>query len=108
MIQLNFDIKRHKLKNGLEVLTIHKDTQIAAINVGIKIGALYEKMNEKGISHFIEHLLFKGTDTRNDEKLNSDLESLGGEYNAYTDYDVTVYTISCLAEEIRCTGLYPT
>ena len=45
MIQLNFDIKRHKLKNGLEVLTIHKDTQIAAINVGIKIGALYEKMN---------------------------------------------------------------
>ncbi|CAI3245197.1 insulinase family protein [Clostridium neonatale] len=101
MIQLNFDIKRHKLKNGLEVLTIHKDTQIAAINVGIKIGALYEKMNEKGISHFIEHLLFKGTDTRNDEKLNSDLESLGGEYNAYTDYDVTVYTISCLAEEIH-------
>ena len=101
MIQLNFDIKRHKLNNGLEVLTIHKDTQIAALNIGIKIGALYEKMHEKGISHFIEHLLFKGTDTRDDEKLNSDLESLGGEYNAYTDYDVTVYTVSCLAEEIH-------
>ncbi|MBE6070826.1 MAG: insulinase family protein [Clostridium butyricum] len=100
MIQLNFDIKRHKLNNGLEVLTIHKDTQIASINIGVKIGALYEKIQEKGISHFIEHLLFKGTHTRDDEKLNSDLESLGGEYNAYTDYDVTVYTISCLMEEI--------
>lgn len=101
MIQLNFDIKRHKLNNGLEVLTIHKDTQIASINIGVKIGALYENIKEKGISHFIEHLLFKGTDDRDDEKLNSDLESLGGEYNAYTDYDVTVYTISCLAEEIH-------
>lgn len=100
MIQLNFDIKRHKLNNGLEVLTIHKDTQIASINIGVKIGALYENIKEKGISHFIEHLLFKGTHARNDEKLNSDLESLGGEYNAYTDYDVTVYTISCLMEEI--------
>lgn len=101
MIQLNFDIKRHKLSNGLEVLTIHKDTQIASINVGIKIGALYENMKEKGVSHFVEHLLFKGTKTRGDEKLNSDLEALGGEYNAYTDYDVTVYTISCLGEEIH-------
>ena len=69
MTQLNFDIKRHKVNNGLEVLTIHKETQIAALNIGIKIGALYEKMHEKGISHFIEHLLFKGTDTRDDEKL---------------------------------------
>lgn len=101
MIKLNFDAKRHILKNGLEVITINKDTQIASINIGIKVGALYEKMNEKGISHFIEHALFKGTTKRNDEKLNEELEALGGEYNAYTDYDVTVYTISCLAEEFE-------
>ncbi len=100
MIQKNFDIKRHRLENGLEVLTIKKDTSIGAVNVGVKIGAMYENMKQKGISHFIEHVLFKGTHTRNDEKLNDDLEELGGEYNAYTDYDVTVYTISCLMEEI--------
>jgi len=101
MIQLNFDVKKHKLNNGLEVVTIKKDTQIAAINVGIKIGALHERLDEKGISHFIEHVLFKGTKKRNVERLNADLEALGGEYNAYTDYDVTVYTISCLMEEIE-------
>lgn len=101
MIKLNFDVKRHTLKNGLEVITIQKDTQIASINIGIKVGALYESLEEKGISHFIEHLLFKGTDKRSDEQLNDELESLGGEYNAYTDYDATVYTISCIMEEFR-------
>lgn len=101
MIKLNFDVKRHILNNGLEVITINKNTQIASINIGIKVGALYEKINEKGISHFIEHALFKGTTKRSDEQLNEELEALGGEYNAYTDYDATVYTISCLAEEFE-------
>ena len=101
MVKLNFDVKRHTLKNGLEVITINKNTQIASINVGVKVGALYEKINEKGISHFIEQALFKGTKTRNDEELNEQLEALGGEYNAYTDYDATVYTISCLGEEFE-------
>ncbi len=101
MIKLNFDVKRHTLENGLEVITIKKDTQIASINIGVKVGALYENMKEKGISHFIEHTLFKGTINRTGEELNDELESLGGEYNAYTDYDVTVYTISCLMEEFK-------
>ena len=101
MIKLNFDVKRHTLANGLEVITINKDTQIAAINIGIKVGALYESIEQKGISHFIEHTLFKGTTTRSDEELNEELEALGGEYNAYTDYDATVYTISCLMEEFK-------
>lgn len=61
MFKLNFDVERHFLDNGLEVITIKKDTKISAINVGIKVGSLYENMNEKGISHFIEHMLFKGT-----------------------------------------------
>lgn len=101
MIKLNFDIKKTTLKNGLKVITVKKDTRIASINVGIDIGAMYESENEKGISHFIEHMLFKGTKSRSNEILNEELESLGGEYNAYTDYDCTVYTISCLEEEIK-------
>lgn len=101
MIKLNFDIKKTTLKNGLKVITVKKDTRIASINVGVDIGAMYESENEKGISHFIEHMLFKGTKNRSNELLNEELESLGGEYNAYTDYDCTVYTISCLEEEIK-------
>lgn len=101
MFKLNFDIKKHFLENGLEVLTIKKDTQISAINLGVKVGAMYETKEEKGISHFVEHMLFKGTKTRKNEILNEELENLGGEYNAYTDYESTVYTISCLSEEIE-------
>lgn len=101
MVKLNFDVKKHTLKNGLELITIKRDTQLAAINIGVKVGALYESEEEKGISHFIEHLLFKGTTNRSDEQLNEELEALGGEYNAYTDYDATVYTINCLMEEFE-------
>ena len=99
MIKLNFDVKKHILKNGLEVITIKKNTQISSINIGIKVGALNETLEEKGISHFIEHMIFKGTENRTFQRLNDELESLGGEYNAYTDYSQTVYSISCLEEE---------
>ncbi|WP_300385867.1 pitrilysin family protein [Clostridium sp.] len=101
MFKLNFDIKKHELENGLEVLTIKKDTKIASLNIGVKVGSLYEDISEKGISHYIEHMLFKGTTNRSFEELNDDLEFLGGEYNAYTDYTSTVYTVSCLEEEIK-------
>lgn len=101
MLKLNFDVKRHFLDNGLEVLTVKKDTQIATVNVGISVGSLDENIDEKGISHFIEHMMFKGTQNRSYEEINDALELLGGEYNAYTDYAATVYTVSCLVEEIK-------
>ena len=101
MVKINFDVKKHKLENGLEVITIKKDTQISSINIGVKVGALNETLSEKGISHYIEHMLFKGTENRIFQKLNDDLEALGGEYNAYTDFSQTVYSISCLEEELK-------
>ena len=101
MVNVNFDVKINYLENGLEVLTIKKDTQISSINIGVKVGAMNESLEEKGISHFVEHMLFKGTKKRDNEVLNRQLESLGGEYNAYTDYNSTVYTISCLSEELK-------
>lgn len=101
MVKINFDVKKHKLENGLEVITIKKDTQISSINIGVKVGALNESLNKKGISHYIEHMLFKGTENRTFQKLNDDLEALGGEYNAYTDFSQTVYSISCLEEELK-------
>ncbi|SUY46942.1 zinc-dependent peptidase [Clostridium putrefaciens] len=95
-----FDAKDTLLQNGLRVITIKKDTKIMSIQIGVRIGSMYETIEEKGISHFIEHMLFKGTKLRDNETLNNDLEFLGGEYNAYTDYKSTVYSISALEEEI--------
>ena len=101
MINKNFDVKNTTLNNGIKVITVKRNTQIASIHCGIKVGPLNEDKNEKGISHFIEHMMFKGTIKRNNEELNNELEQLGGEYNAYTDYTCTVYSITALEEEIE-------
>jgi len=96
-----FNTKQTELSNGIKLITIKKDSQIAAVHVGVNIGSIFEEKNEKGIAHFIEHMLFKGTEGRTNEKLNSDLENLGGEYNAYTDFNCTVYSATILNEELE-------
>ncbi|WP_333887178.1 M16 family metallopeptidase [Clostridium sp.] len=96
-----FDARQRVLPNGIKLITIKKDTELSAFHAAVNIGALYENNNERGISHFIEHMLFKGTLLRNNKKLNVDLETLGGEYNAYTDNTSTVYSVTCLREELR-------
>jgi len=95
-----FDTMETYLENGPRLITINKETQIASLNIGVMVGAVCEENQERGISHFIEHMLFKGTVNRDNEKLNSDLENLGGEYNAYTDYMSTVFNTTTLNEEL--------
>lgn len=101
MIKEDFNTRQIELTNGIKLVTIKKDSQIAAVHAGINIGSLSEEKKEKGIAHFIEHMLFKGTISRSNEKLNSDLENLGGEYNAYTDFNCTVYSATILSEELE-------
>lgn len=96
-----FDAKIHILENKLKLITIKRETQIASIHIGFKVGSIYEGLQEKGISHFVEHMLFKGTKNRSNEILNDELEKRGGEYNAYTDYTSTVYSITALSEELE-------
>ncbi|HSP47801.1 MAG TPA: pitrilysin family protein [Clostridiaceae bacterium] len=94
------DYKLTTLKNGLQVAVVKKEGALFSCNLGIRIGALHEERTQKGICHFVEHMLFKGTKSRDNKKLNEDLEFLGGEYNAFTDYTSTVYAITALKEEI--------
>ncbi|KEI16404.1 peptidase M16 [Clostridium novyi B str. ATCC 27606] len=96
-----FDLKKYTLNNGINLITIRKDTQLAAINLGVKIGSIYENKDEKGIAHFVEHMLFKGTKNMDNKTLNEELEQRAGEYNAYTDYTATVYSITALKEELE-------
>jgi len=81
-----FNAKEYKLNNGIQLITIQRDTKLASIHVGMKVGAIYEKDNEKGISHFVEHMVFKGTNKRDNNAINQDLEERAGTYSAYTDY----------------------
>ena len=101
MKRWTFDENTIILPNGLKVITIKKDTRLASINIGVNIGSLYEDEKELGMSHFVEHMLFKGTKNRSNEQLNRELEFLGGDYSAYTDYISTVYSITCLDEEFE-------
>ena len=95
------DSRECELENGLKIVTIKKDTKIASMQLGVKVGPIYEKIEEKGMSHFIEHMLFKGTKKRNNENINEAIEDRGGSYNAYTTYTSTVFGLSGLQEELE-------
>lgn len=82
------------LDNGLQyVLEQRKGTGVVAIQVWVKVGSKYEEQKTAGITHFIEHLIFKGTEKVKANEMASRIESLGGSINAYTSYDNTVYHI---------------
>jgi predicted Zn-dependent peptidase len=101
MKKKTFDADINILENGIRLISIKRDTQIASLHIGIKVGSLYEKGKDRGISHFIEHMLFKGTTNKSNEEINDALEKRGGEYNAYTDYSCTVYSMTALSEELE-------
>ena len=85
--------KKTKLKNGLTVLTIPmKDTQTATVVIMVGVGSRYETEKEAGLSHFIEHMFFKGTKRRPTTlAIAEELDSIGGEFNAFTSKDHTGY-----------------
>lgn len=85
----------HKLPNGLEVLLEENHASpVIAFHVLVKVGSAMETAKEAGICHVIEHMLFKGTPTRKVGEIAKDVESAGGEINAYTSFDQTVYYIN--------------
>jgi len=82
------------LGNGLQyIFQQRKDTGVVALQVWVKAGSKYEDQKIAGITHFIEHLIFKGTEKVKANEMASRIESLGGVINAYTSYDNTVYHI---------------
>lgn len=89
-----------QLPNGMTLVTIQKPGQLFSLNLAVQIGSLNESLDEKGICHFIEHMLFKGTSDQDNEELNKSIERLGGDFNAYTDHNSTVFTVSALKEEL--------
>lgn len=87
----DFDFYRKKLDNGVTVIFEKRKTPAISIASSIKFGAQYENANIKGISHFIEHLVFKGTKKRKAEEIPREIENKGGILNAFTSEDITCY-----------------
>lgn len=82
------------LDNGLKIVLITKDVYTVNAAVTVKTGMLNETDAENGISHFLEHMAFKGTKTKTAKELIDYIEILGGNTNAFTDDDRTCYTVS--------------
>lgn len=87
--------KVFKLKNGLKVLLVEsRKSPVVSVQMWVRTGSADEKKGEEGISHFIEHLLFKGTRKYKTGEIASLVEGSGGELNAYTSYDQTVFYVT--------------
>lgn len=81
-----------KLSNHLQVLTVPmKDRESAAVAIWARVGGRYEPRRLSGISHFLEHMLFKGTRRRTSQQIKREVEGVGGALNAFTGEESTCY-----------------
>lgn len=96
------EIKQTTLKNGLKVITAERP-QIETVSLGIWVntGSAAETEEDNGISHFIEHMVFKGTKKRNSLQISEDIENVGGATNAYTSRHFTCFYAKMLKDDLE-------
>ncbi len=91
-VELAPHLHKNKLANGLTILVKETPgTKVATVQIWVKAGSVYEDKHEAGITHLIEHMIFKGTPTRGPGEVAGSIEAVGGQINAYTSYEYTVY-----------------
>ncbi|MAG73395.1 hypothetical protein CL620_03710 [archaeon] len=87
-------MKKVVLENGLTILFEHKEGNAVVVEIMVNVGSNDEKPDERGLSHFLEHMLFEGTTKRpTNHLISNEIESLGGEFNAYTTNERTNYYV---------------
>ena len=87
------------LENGVEVvLKQNRFTPAVAVQAWVGVGSLHEQPAERGMAHFLEHMLFKGTARREVGDIAATVEACGGDINAYTTFDQTVFYLTLAAE----------
>lgn len=89
-------MKKITLKNGITLIVEKRKTKSVTIQVMVKAGSNYENEKIAGISHFIEHMIFEGTKNRTTMEIANEIESLGGEINAATSNERTMYYVTIL------------
>ncbi len=94
--------KQTTLSNGLTIVTETVDTvRSVALGIWVRAGSRYEPAPLAGISHFLEHTVFKGTKNRSTFEIASSLESVGGHLNAFTTKEYTCYHARFLSEYLE-------
>ncbi|HBY63018.1 MAG TPA: peptidase M16, partial [Solibacterales bacterium] len=91
------DVESTVLDNGVRVITEHMPhVRSASVGVWIGTGARSETAAENGICHFLEHMLFKGTQNRSAEDIAREVDSIGGHMDAFTAKELVSYNIKAL------------
>ena len=88
------------LANGFRVATKHTGGDTSTVGVWIDAGSRYESWETNGVAHFLEHMTFKGTNTRTKGQISNYFEFSGGHLNAYTTREQTVYFVQVFNHEI--------
>lgn len=91
-------MKKQILNNGITLLTDKKQTNSIIIMLTMKVGSNNEPRKIMGVSHFLEHLVFDGTKKRTAKQISRDIESVGGEVNAYTTNERTSFYVKVPAK----------
>ncbi|TRO54157.1 insulinase family protein [Candidatus Bathyarchaeota archaeon] len=98
---MSIELKDEQLQNGVRLITEHNPAiKSASLGLWAKVGSRDEGDGVWGCSHFIEHLLFKGTETRTAQEISSTIENRGGNLNAFTDRDMTAYHARVMSDDL--------
>ncbi len=94
--------KRTCLKNGLQIVTNRlSGRESLALAIWVRVGARHESKEFSGISHFVEHMLFKGTKVRSTRAIKEEIEGVGGSMNAFTGEESTCYFVKIPKRYLR-------
>ena len=99
-LHLEMKYNTYTLDNGLRIIHLSSDSQVVYCGYQINAGTRNEEPGEEGLAHFCEHVTFKGTERRKAWHILNCLESVGGDLNAYTNKEGTVYYSAILKEHI--------
>ena len=89
-------------ENGLRLIFKRVEAnRPASVYIALDVGSSKEEEKNSGISHFIEHLTFKGTENRTAKQISTELEQMGANANAFTSKFATCYFATCLGEKVE-------
>ena len=95
-------MKKVILNNGLTIIHEKKKGNSVVIQIMVKVGSDFELENERGISHFLEHILFEGTAKRpTNQNISNEIEKIGGDFNAYTSNEKTCFYVKVLKKHFH-------
>ena len=92
---MNTDIIKAKLPKDMRLICAGESSRVVYVGIAVKAGTRDEHDDESGMAHFLEHMSFKGTERRSKESIIRLMESVGGEINAFTGKEETIFYCTC-------------